>query len=844
MGTRDKIDPPPVPVSLRDCPGFTLGFEQPCAAMETLECVQMPALIYNEAGVVISVNKAFEMLTGYMSDDVIGRGPSYPWERQQDDIYTTENISIREDANKKTYQSKKGDILVVIVSRAVCHIKPEKKCRIETWYDITRDSQTEEHLRDSEKHYRRLVENISDILYEFDENGYVTYVSPSVRQFLGYEPSEVIGWHVRRFVADSAHDYLKKNISRIKNGDDTASEYPLVTKTGDIKWSALTSRPVYKSGSYNGFQGIAKDITSLKKTQEQLEGSVRAVRSLINSHPQSVVLVDPSGMILDCNEKFALLLGTSSEDAVGKNLFGFVLDTFCFLSWSELSDVFSRRGSIEYEIDLNGRDIHHHLIPLFDDAGGISAVSIFIEDRTDQKLQTQRIYEAEKLYHSIFENAGTAIFMVGVNYNIIKVNAEFEKLTGYAKGEVEGKLRFEHVVHPSESERVVNYRIDRLEKGLSPPAEYEVLIQSKTGQLLTVFTRVHVIPGTKHLIVSLQDVTAIKKVQEQILQREKQLRAFLDHIPDLAWLKDTESRIVMANRAFEELTGIAVDDVTRKDPDTLFPKDISAQYRENDKRVMAEVQTLKFEERIPCRDGSIITAESIKSPYYDADGVIAGTVGTAHDISEWKQRMKELHLQQEKLEKIVARDRDELRHINKYLAEKQKELAQKSREQRRVEARLDETKGALNVLVTHLEEIRQDTERHLLGKIRTMLRPIVEKMQKKSEMSDCLRELQEIYQLAAVDSVYDEKGHIMVPRFLTPSELQIASMIRNGMTNDEIAAVLHISVDTVKTHRKNMRKKLNIRGTGISLARYLETALEKTGGDGGRSSAMTDLVDN
>jgi len=288
---------------------------------------------------------------------------------------------------------------------------------------------------------------------------------------------------------------------------------------------------------------------------------------------------------------------------------------------------------------------------------------------------------------------------------------------------------------------------------------------------------------------------------------------------------------------------VAVDDVTEKDLDTIFPGDISAQYRENDKRVMAEARTLKFEEQIPRHDGSTIIVESVKSPYYDADGVIAGTVGTAHDISEWKQRMEKLSLQQKKLERIIAHDRDELRHINKYLMEKQKELARKSREQQQIEARLEETKGALNVLVTHLEEIRQDTERHLLGKVRAMLKPVIDKMQDSSGVSDYMNELQEVYNLAAVDSVYDDKGHLTVPRFLTPSELQIASMIRNGMTNVEIAAVLHISVDTVKTHRKNMRKKLNIRGTGISLARYLETALE-TRGAHGRSSAKSDLVEN
>jgi DNA-binding CsgD family transcriptional regulator len=56
---------------------------------------------------------------------------------------------------------------------------------------------------------------------------------------------------------------------------------------------------------------------------------------------------------------------------------------------------------------------------------------------------------------------------------------------------------------------------------------------------------------------------------------------------------------------------------------------------------------------------------------------------------------------------------------------------------------------------------------------------------------------------------------------LSTAEMRVAAMIKNGLTSKEIATKLSISVDTVKTHRKNIRKKLNIQNASIDLANYL-----------------------
>jgi DNA-binding CsgD family transcriptional regulator len=62
---------------------------------------------------------------------------------------------------------------------------------------------------------------------------------------------------------------------------------------------------------------------------------------------------------------------------------------------------------------------------------------------------------------------------------------------------------------------------------------------------------------------------------------------------------------------------------------------------------------------------------------------------------------------------------------------------------------------------------------------------------------------------------------------LSLSELRIASMIKHGMATEEIARLLYVSPDTVKTHRRNIRRKLRIKGAKKNLGAYLRSITQE-----------------
>ncbi len=90
------------------------------------------------------------------------------------------------------FRTKSGKIITTISSLDIIKIANEDFV-ISTILDISERKRAEETLREAEERFRALVESTSDIIWQVDENAVYTYISPKVKDVLGYEPEEVVG---------------------------------------------------------------------------------------------------------------------------------------------------------------------------------------------------------------------------------------------------------------------------------------------------------------------------------------------------------------------------------------------------------------------------------------------------------------------------------------------------------------------------------------------------------------------------------------------------------------------------------------------------------------------------
>jgi PAS domain S-box-containing protein len=148
------------------------------------------------------------------------------------------------------------------------------------------------------------------------------------------------------------------------------------------------------------------------------------------------------------------------------------------------------------------------------------AVLALVLDVTERK----RAEESEEKYRVLFDNTGTATAIVEKNGIISAVNKKFEQFTGYSKDEVEGTKLAGTLIAEEEHDRVVKYFRRRRRGEKDVPTEYDCKMLTRNGVIRDIFIQVGIIPSSGQFIASFMDITARKREEEAIREREEFLR--------------------------------------------------------------------------------------------------------------------------------------------------------------------------------------------------------------------------------------------------------------------------------------------------------------------------------
>ena len=141
--------------------------------------------------------------------------------------------------------------------------------------------------------------------------------------------------------------------------------------------------------------------------------------------------------------------------------------------------------------------------------------------QTEEEL---RISEAR--YRTIFDTTGTAMLISMPDATIVLANQEFMHLSGYAREELEGGMKWTQFLHPEDADRVVGYSQMRWQDPSSAPRNYEFRFVDREGLVRHILATVAVIPGTNRAVASLLEITAHKEL-ELALERQRDQLAIL-----------------------------------------------------------------------------------------------------------------------------------------------------------------------------------------------------------------------------------------------------------------------------------------------------------------------------
>lgn len=143
----------------------------------------------------------------------------------------------------------------------------------------------------------------------------------------------------------------------------------------------------------------------------------------------------------------------------------------------------------------------------------------------------------------------------------------------------------------------------------------------------------------------------------------------------------------------------------------------------------------------------------------------------------------------------------------------------------KMNAKQVETNNALKVLAENVLSQKEEVEKHLAWKLKSLLLPIVVTLKRDKYVLDKYKVELDLMIQEIEDFAVGLSGNARIALTLSPTEFRIASLIKNGLSSDEISERLNIAVTTVRTHRRNIRRKLKLDDPSCNLYSYLSSEL-------------------
>jgi PAS domain S-box-containing protein len=321
-----------------------------------------------------------------------------------------------------------------------------------------------------------------------------------------------------------------------------------------------------------------------------------------------------------------------------------------------------------------------------------------------------------------------------------------------------------------------------------------------------------------------------RQLTEQTLREsEKRYRQFLESSPDPIVVYDLDGNATYLNPAFEQTFGWTRDELLGRTIDFVPARNLPETRKAIENMLRGEKIQL-FQTRRLTRDGRELDVQLSSTVYYDRHGRQVGNIVTLRDISALKHAEQAVVRYQERLEELVAERTAELAKTNAHLAQEIKQRirieATLRRREKELEAQslhLEEMNTALKVLLKQRENDKQELGEGVLSNMKELVQPYLERL-KQSRLAPTQRGLVEIM-AANLEHITSPFVSRLSSRYfnLTPTEIRVVSLVKEGKTSKEIAALLCLAKNTILFHRQNIRGKLGLRRSKQNLRSHLLT---------------------
>ncbi|MHB1364875.1 MAG: PAS domain S-box protein [Eubacteriales bacterium] len=394
----------------------------------------------------------------------------------------------------------------------------------------------------SDEKYRKIEENMIDVIWTTDLNFNTTYVSPSVEKLLG----ETAETHLSRTMEERMPSDSLKKIRQLIKDEFEKEKDPLCDKQRklsiDLEHYRADKSLIWvnmhvsfirdKNGNAVGIQGLTRDISEQKQAEEALNRERILTEAIFESIPGYLYVYDEAGHLIRWNKNHEKMTGYTTEELSHMTLDKWFEGDDAVRVAEAVKKVFET-GYGDVEADLLMKD--GHKLPIF-----TNGVALKIEgknyftgigmDISERKKHESEIIRAKEYFELMFNiNPDAALVSRLDDGLIIEANEGFTYITGYNRDEVIGKsiLDLNIYLNPDDRRQIIKILI---EKGYCNNIEVQFLRKNGSVFPALASAKMYELNGITYVFSNTRDITGRKKAEQAVNENLIKFQSLFEHM--------------------------------------------------------------------------------------------------------------------------------------------------------------------------------------------------------------------------------------------------------------------------------------------------------------------------
>ena len=546
---------------------------------------------------------------------------------------------------KPAYSENKEIVAAVVTSR-----------------DVTEKKAAEEKLIHNEKHFRALIENSAEGLAILSSEGEVLEMSPSGEKILGHLTAELGNIHRKDII--HADDIVRVKLLFKEVSKTPAAlkkiEYRIRTADDNLIWIACTYHNLLKEPGIQGIVLNFRDITEQKEADQALQISEEHYRLLFHLNPQpmwifdavtfrflevNIAAVHHYGYSVDEFHKMTISDIQASEDMTGLTVNADHLEIekkrlFSNFLWRHKK----KNGEIIF-VELKSNDLQYN---------GRQANLVLANDITEKVKAEEQLIKSNERFTYAVKASSDALWEWDIIADTVYIADAYTTILGWP---INPERKFEewyNYIHPDDREATLNGFHAALKDASQDIYQMEYRYLKADGSYAYVADKAYIIRNEKgqaiRIVGAIRDVTERKEAEDKLARERYLLRTLIDHLPDYIYVKDSEFRHIINNKANVELMGAKDEEETLgKTVFDYFDHHVAEQYVQHDSQIMESgVPLHNFEEAIITHCNKKRWLLTTKIPLKDENNNVFGLVGVSRDITAQKEIAESLRISNER----------------------------------------------------------------------------------------------------------------------------------------------------------------------------------------------------